>query len=84
MCRRGRDAQAAGQTWGQKDLDQLKALSDLGLEMSVTGGVTPADLPHFRDISASVFIAGRALYGAPDPVGAATAFQNAIADIWGK
>lgn len=81
---RGRDAQAAGQTWGQKDLDQLKALSDLGLEMSVTGGVTPADLPLFRDISASVFIAGRALYGARNPVVAAMGFQDAIADIWGK
>ena len=81
---RGRDAQAAGQTWGQKDLDQLKALSDIGLEMSVTGGISPADLPLFRDISAKVFIAGRALYGAADPITAATTFQDAISAIWGE
>lgn len=81
---RGRDAQAAGQTWGQKDLDLLKALSDIGLEMSVTGGITPADLPLFKDISARVLIAGRALYDADDPVRAALGFQDAITDIWGE
>ncbi|WP_370676189.1 3-keto-L-gulonate-6-phosphate decarboxylase UlaD [Pleomorphomonas sp. PLEO] len=80
---RGRDAQAAGQTWSQDDLDRLKALSDIGLEMSVTGGIAAADLPLFRNIAAKVFIAGRALYGATDPVAAAAGFQQAISDIWG-
>jgi len=80
---RGRDAQAAGQTWSQDDLDRLKALSDIGLEMSVTGGIAAADLPLFRNIAAKVFIAGRALYGASDPAAAASGFQQAIADIWG-
>ncbi|PIP00870.1 3-keto-L-gulonate-6-phosphate decarboxylase UlaD [Pleomorphomonas carboxyditropha] len=80
---RGRDAQAAGQTWSRDDLDRLKALSDIGLEMSVTGGIAAGDLPLFRDIAAKVFIAGRALYGATDPAAAAIGFQQAIADIWG-
>lgn len=80
---RGRDAQAAGQTWSQDDLDRLKALSDIGLEMSVTGGIAAADLPLFRDIAAKGFIAGRALYGAADPAAAAAGFQRAITDIWG-
>ena len=81
---RGRDAQASGQQWGEADLEQLKALSDIGLEMSVTGGISPADQPLFRDISAKVFIAGRALSGAADAIKAATTFQDAISAIWGE
>ncbi|WP_366544412.1 orotidine 5'-phosphate decarboxylase / HUMPS family protein, partial [Salmonella enterica] len=48
---RGRDAQASGQQWGEADLTRMKALSDIGLELSITGGITPADLPLFRDIN---------------------------------
>lgn len=79
---RGRDAQASGQTWGQQDLDTMKALSDLGIELSITGGITPTDLPLFKDIAVTAFIAGRALAEAADPVLAARQFHTAIDDIW--
>ena len=49
---RGRDAQASGQQWGEADLARMKALSDIGLELSITGGITPADLPLFKEIRA--------------------------------
>ena len=39
----------------------MKALSDIGLQLSITGGITPADLPLFKDIQVKAFIAGRAL-----------------------
>lgn len=32
---RGRDAQASGQQWGDADLARMKALSDIGLELSI-------------------------------------------------
>jgi 3-dehydro-L-gulonate-6-phosphate decarboxylase len=80
---RGRDAQASGQTWGQNDLDLMKQLSDVGIQLSVTGGITPEDLHLFRDITVKAFIAGRALAQAPDPAAAANAFHQAINDIWG-
>lgn len=38
---RGRDAQASGQQWGEADLARMKALSDIGTELSITGGITP-------------------------------------------
>lgn len=79
---RGRDAQASGQTWGQQDLDTMKALSDLGIELSVTGGIRPIDLPLFKDIAVTAFIAGRALAEAANPVDAARQFHTAIDDIW--
>lgn len=80
---RGRDAQASGQQWGEEDLARMKALSDIGLELSVTGGITPADLPLFKDINVKVFIAGRALSNAADPQCVATEFHAQIRAIWG-
>lgn len=81
---RGRDAQASGQNWGQADLERMQALSDLGIELSVTGGITPADLPLFHSIAVRAFIVGRALSEAVQPVAVATAFHHAIDATWGK
>jgi len=80
---RGRDAQASGQQWGEADLARMKALSDIGLELSVTGGLQPADLSLFKEINVKAFIAGRALSGAPDPAQTASDFHAQIRAIWG-
>ena len=80
---RGRDAQASGQQWGEADLARMKALSDIGLELSITGGITPADLSLFRDINVKAFIAGRALAGAQNPAQVADEFHAQIDAIWG-
>lgn len=80
---RGRDAQASGQQWGEADLARMKALSDIGLELSITGGITPADLPLFKDIRVKAFIARRALAGAANPVQVAGDFHAQIDAIWG-
>ncbi|EHR3389649.1 3-keto-L-gulonate-6-phosphate decarboxylase UlaD [Salmonella enterica] len=81
---RGRDAQASGQQWGEADLARMKALSDIGMELSITGGITPADLPLFKDIRVKAFIAGRALAGASHPAQVAAEFHTQISAIWGK
>lgn len=81
---RGRDAQASGQQWGEADLARMKALSDIGLELSITGGITPADLPLFKDIRVKAFIAGRALAGASHSAQVAAEFHAQINAIWGK
>lgn len=81
---RGRDAQASGQQWGEVDLARMRALSDIGLELSVTGGITPADLPLFKDIRVKAFIAGRALAGAANPAQVAGEFHSQIRNIWGE
>ena len=61
----------------------MKALSDIGLELSITGGITPADLPLFKEINVKAFIAGRALSGAANPQQVAEEFHARIHDIWG-
>lgn len=80
---RGRDAQASGQQWSPQDLDAMKALSDLGFALSVTGGITPDELPQFRDIDVKAFIVGRALSESADGLATAADFHQAIANIWG-
>lgn len=81
---RGRDAQASGQNWSQDDLKTMAALTELGIKLSITGGITPADLPLFKDISVQAFIVGRALSDAENPAAAAAAFHQQIDAIWGK
>jgi len=80
---RGRDAQAAGQSWGEADLSKVRRLADMGFELSVTGGLTPDELGLFAGIPVKVFIAGRSMRDAADPAGAARAFKARIAEIWG-
>ncbi|RKS87203.1 3-keto-L-gulonate 6-phosphate decarboxylase [Orbus hercynius] len=60
---RSRDAELAGIGWTQDDLVKMRQLSDLGLELSITGGIVPEDIHLFAGIKTKAFIAGRALAG---------------------
>ncbi|SSY93341.1 3-keto-L-gulonate-6-phosphate decarboxylase sgbH [Aggregatibacter aphrophilus] len=61
---RSRDAELAGKGWTPEDVDLMKQLSALGLELSITGGIVPQDIHLFKEIkNAKAFIAGRALVG---------------------
>lgn len=80
---RGRDAQAAGQSWSDDDLAKIRRLAEMGFELSITGGLTIEDLPLFAGLPIKVFIAGRAIRDAADPAAAARAFKAKIAELWG-
>ncbi len=58
---RSRDAELAGVSWTEEDLNKMQKLSDIGIEISVTGGIVPNDLYLFKNLSVKSFIAGRAL-----------------------
>lgn len=77
-----RDALLAGQTWGQKDLDRVQKLIDMGFKVSVTGGLSVDTLDLFKGIDVYCFIAGRGMTAAADPCAAANAFQAKIAELW--
>lgn len=79
---RGRDAQAAGQTWGEADLGKIRKLADMGFAVSATGGLSPADIQLFAGIPVKCFIAGRSLSDAPDPAEEARAFRREIEKYW--
>jgi len=65
----GLDQQAAGQT-PFADLALVAGLN-LGLEISVAGGVKAATAAQVRDAGATIIVAGAAIYGAADPAAAA-------------
>ena len=56
-----RDALLAGGSWGEKDLNKVQELIDLGFEVSVTGGLTVETLELFQTMAAATFIAGRGI-----------------------
>lgn len=60
---RSRDAELAGVSWTDDDLKKMRQLSDLGLKLSITGGIVPKDIYLFAGIQTKAFIAGRALVG---------------------
>lgn len=80
---RGRDAQAAGQGWGQEDIDKIKQLADMGFKVTVTGGIVSEDLHLFKGIPIYVFIAGRSIRDTPNPLEAALEFKRKFVEIWG-
>jgi len=55
----------------------------MGFKVTVTGGLVVKDLPLFKDIPVYVFIAGRSIRDAQDPLKAAREFKAAIKEIWG-
>lgn len=78
---RSRDAELAGIGWGEEDLTKMRQLSDLGLELSITGGIVPEDIHLFAGIKTKAFIAGRALaneYGQKT----AQSLRDQIAKYW--
>lgn len=78
-----RDALFAGESWGEKDLEKVKRLIEMGFRVSVTGGLTIETLKLFSDLEVFTFIAGRGITEAKDPALAARAFQEEIKRIWG-
>lgn len=80
---RSRDAQAAGVAWSDVDISAIKRLTSMGFKVTVTGGLALEDLPLFKGIPIHVFIAGRSIRDAADPVASAREFKRAIAQLWG-
>lgn len=81
---RGRDAQAAGQQWGDHDLTRIRTLAEMGLRVSVTGGLDAETLHLFKGIPVQAFITGRTLKEADDPAAEARKFQAEIIKHWGE
>ncbi|BDZ32315.1 3-keto-L-gulonate-6-phosphate decarboxylase UlaD [Lactiplantibacillus brownii] len=79
-----RDALLSGGSWGEKDLNKVKMLVDMGFRVSVTGGLSVDKLALFEGVNVYTFIAGRAITQADDPAKAAQAFQDELKRLWGE
>ena len=78
---RSRDAELSGVTWNKDDLEKMHLLSEKGIELSITGGITPQDIALFKDLNVKSFIAGRALSG-DQGQDIANEFRQEISRYW--
>ncbi len=77
------EVEAVGTGWSASSLETVATLAEMGFRVTATGGIEPGSIASFAGIPVSVFIAGRAIVKAPDPLASARAFQSAIADTYG-
>ena len=83
IVHRSRDAEAAGPSaWPRGDLDRIDELAALGFIVTVTGGLTAAELPVFTGRPVGIVIAGRTLVRADRPADAATELRRVVAEVW--
>jgi 3-hexulose-6-phosphate synthase len=72
----GLDAQAAGQT-PFEDLNLVAGLN-LGVLISVAGGIKPATIQQVAKAGAGIAVVGAAIYGAPSPAAAAKEIRDLV------
>lgn len=77
-----RDALLSGVTWGEKDLNKVKKLIDMGFKVSVTGGLNINTIELFEGVDVYTFIAGRSITEAENPPKAAQELKNKIYELW--
>ncbi|AXY24874.1 3-keto-L-gulonate-6-phosphate decarboxylase [Suicoccus acidiformans] len=77
-----RDALLAGVTWGEKDLEKVQKLIDMGFKVSVTGGLNLETIELFKGVDVYTFIAGRAITEAENPAAAAKELKDKIKELW--
>ncbi len=83
IVKRSRDREASGDlSWGPEGVARVDDLAGMGFTVTITGGVTPADLATFAGHPVGIVIAGRSIASADDPLAAATELQEAIAEVW--
>ncbi len=80
---RSRDAELAGKTWEQADLDKIGTLAKMGFKVTITGGLNKEDLILFKDYPIYCVIGGRSIRNAENPAQAAQDFKDEIERIWG-
>jgi 3-hexulose-6-phosphate synthase len=81
---RGWDEGNASRTWAPGDWETIRVLTNMGFKVSVAGGLDLETIPFFKGLDISVFIIGRAIRKAADPVAAARGFRALIDELWAE
>lgn len=76
---RSRDALGG---WGKEDLDKLRALCELGMEVTATGGIGYDELPLFKDLPLFCLICGRSIRNAANPKAEVLRMKARIDELW--
>ena len=79
IVKRSRDREAAGDlSWKPDDLARIDELASLGFTVTITGGISPKDLPTFAGHPVGIVIAGRSIVEAA----AARELKDTIERVW--
>ena len=78
----GFDEEKLNRKWSQNDLDTIGKLIEMGYKVTVTGGINYDLLPFFKDLDISIFICGRSIVLADDPVKSIIRIQERASEIW--
>ncbi len=78
-----RDALSSGKGWGKENIEKVRSLTELGFEVSVTGGIHWEVLGLFKGLPLKSFIVGRSLREASDPAKEAQLYRDTIQTYWG-
>lgn len=68
--------------WTAETLDTVRRLCDMGLDVSVAGGLGLHNLPLFGGVPLYAVVVGRAVTAHPDPAAAAQAVNHIVAEMW--
>ena len=83
IVKRSRDREASGDlSWKPEDLDRVDELAGMGFTVTITGGISAADLPDFAGRRVGIVIAGRSIVAASDPAAAAGQLRRSLDAVW--
>ena len=83
IVKRSRDREASGDlSWKPEDLDRVDELTGMGFTVTITGGISAADLPDFAGRRVRIVIAGRSIVAASDPAAAAGQLRRSLDEVW--
>ena len=77
-----------GQRFQPKTLSKVETIrrwidrDGLDTALQIDGGISPETVPLAAAAGADVFVAGTAIFGAADPIGAVQGLRKAITDTW--
>lgn len=79
---RSRDSEKHGEKWSNEDLESIKKLANLGFKLTITGGIVKEDIKLFKGLPIYIFIAGRSIRDAKNPLQAAKELKDEINKHW--
>ena len=68
--------------WTKQDVENVRAICDMGFKVSIADGVTKDTLKLFKGIPIYAVVMGGAIRKADDPVAAAKDIQKELEEIW--
>ena len=83
IVKRSRDREASGDlSWRSEDMDRVDELAAMGFTVTITGSLSPVDLPAFAGREVGIVIAGRAIVAAEEPAYAAAELRATLEEVW--